>query len=232
MTLTKGSGITGWWRKLRPGDFLRQLVIVILGIFITLTATNRYSARSKKKEYRQIIEMVHSELLENKTLIDGAVEEMELQQDMSRYIYENRDRLDLLPTDTLLKYSWVHQSIDLVYFKSHTLEVLKYSSSIHYSDDIRIIKDIMEAYDRVAMCNTLIDNYYDSKSAFMDQLNEEIPERYNLLIPRLRAHYSSRAMEDYLGTTFYADIIGECRKESRIIGFIADNIEKRYNLRN
>ncbi|MCC8034721.1 MAG: hypothetical protein LIO77_02160 [Rikenellaceae bacterium] len=216
------------WKKYRPGNYLRELSVVILGIFITLTATNYFSGQSRKKEYRQLIEMVQDELRANKRAIDNSISTMEIQLDKISFLYRHRDNLAVIPADTLEKYQYVFYWLEVPKFTDHTLEVLKYSSAIHYNKDIRIIRDIMEAYDNVGMCETYIGMFYDSKQEYIDRIVLETDRMATAIVGKLQAEYSSRAVVDFLNTTYPSDLIEECRVCSAKIGEIIGRLEKKY----
>ncbi|MCD8072265.1 MAG: hypothetical protein LUE10_03665 [Alistipes sp.] len=215
------------WKKYRPGNYIRELSVVILGIFITLTATNYFSGQSRKKEYRQLIDMVYDELRANKTTADNSISAMETQLDKIVYFYNHRDRLGEIPADTIEKYQFVFFWFEVPKFTDHSLEVLKFSSAIHYNKDIRVIRDIMEAYDNVDMCATFIEMFYDSKQEYIDRISSETaPTPY--ILDNLKAEYSTTAMRDFLANSYPFDLVRECAECSDKIGEIIGRLEKKY----
>ncbi|MCD7969050.1 MAG: hypothetical protein LUF87_01690 [Alistipes sp.] len=218
-------------RKLRPGNYVRELSVVILGIFITLTATNYLSNRSKNKEYRQMISMVHAELVENKTKIDNTIRMMEFERGIEKYFYEHREEIDRMPLDTLYKYQYVHHQVEYSVFTNHSLEVLKFSSSVYSNNDPMTIRAIMEAYDNAGICVKYIDLFYSDKEEFINSLADEVGVNFNGVRDQLSQQYHSSAMKRYVLMLLPEELIRETKVASDNIGLAIRRLEQKFRFR-
>lgn len=78
----------------RLGDFICNFTAVVLGIIITFIGSDMIQEHNKKKEVTQALQLVKSELLINKEIIEDMKELEIFNKQGARYLLQYKDRIN------------------------------------------------------------------------------------------------------------------------------------------
>lgn len=163
------SSFTSW----KIGDFILQLLVVILGIVITFAASNAVNKHAKAKETAKAMEIVKDELKQNLEDFDHIAERLKLEQRICQYIRHYENHLEDASPDTLQKYvSMPFQSFNFTY-SVNAMEMLKASSLIPNVRNKELILSVMKAYDSLKSISEHIKWYYNTKEEHGKPLNSD-----------------------------------------------------------
>lgn len=90
--------------KYKLGDFFRNFIAVILGIIITFIGNDLIQDYNKKREVTQALQLVKSELLFNKEIIEEMRETEILNKKGALYILQFYEKMDEAHRDSLEYY--------------------------------------------------------------------------------------------------------------------------------
>lgn len=159
---------TNW----KIGDFILQLLVVILGIVITFAASNAVSKHAKAKEVAKAMEIVRDELKQNLEVLDEIREQLRTEQRICGYILRHKDQLKDVSADTLRKYiSLPFQAFNFIY-GTDAMEMLKASSLIPNVRNKKMMLEIMKAYNGLKEAKETVTWYYELKGKHCDQINK------------------------------------------------------------
>lgn len=85
----------------RLGDFICNFTAVVLGIIITFIGSDMIQEHNKKKEVTQALQLVKSELLINKEIIEDMKELEIFNKQGARYLLQYKDRINETSSDSL-----------------------------------------------------------------------------------------------------------------------------------
>ena len=134
--------------------FLKDLLAVVLGIFITFTIQRLINRSADKKDVRSSLELVRSELVRN--IDDISVMKDHLYQEIgsAEYFLSHKDSIGKCPVDSLNHHSGIIFA-DVSFTLSHdALELLKMSSIFQKIGDNDLSMKIIRAYDT---CGSIVD---------------------------------------------------------------------------
>ena len=126
--------------------FLKDLLAVVLGIFITFTIQGLINRSADKKDVRSSLELVRSELVRN--IDDISVMKDHLYQEIgsAEYFLSHKDSIGKCPADSLNHHSGIIFA-DVSFTLSHdALELLKMSSIFQKIGDNDLDKETAGVY--------------------------------------------------------------------------------------
>lgn len=164
---------TNW----KIGDFILQLLVVILGIVVTFAASNAVSERAKAKEVAKAMEIVKTELEENRENLEQITKRLRLEQQISTYILDHKEQPEKASADTLRRYISMPFQIWNFIYGTDAMEMLKTSSLIPNIRDKELVLKIMKAYNGLKEAKEVVTWYYDLKQKHCAPLNED--EKYS-----------------------------------------------------
>lgn len=158
------------WKKIsnvvsnwKPGDYFRQLSIVVLGIVITFLGSDWISNQYRQKEVRAAMQLVIEELKYNKLQLKQFENEYGADCRMALMLISHDFDSDRLPIDTLQKYERFVTSVYTFSYTTDALEVLKSSSLMQQVSDKRLLLDILHTYNKLKITSAEIKSYSDMK---------------------------------------------------------------------
>lgn len=90
----------------RLGDFICNFTAVVLGIIITFIGSDMIQEHNKKKEVTQALQLVKSELLINKEIIEDMRELEIFNKQGAHYLLQYKDRINETSSDSLNYYNY------------------------------------------------------------------------------------------------------------------------------
>lgn len=145
------------------GDFILQLLVVILGIVVTFAASNAVSERTKAKEVAKAMEIVRNELERNLKDFDQITERLRLEQRICRYIRSYEKHIEDASADTLRKYLSMPFQVSSFIPASDAMEMLRASSLLPNVENKELVLDILKAYNGLQEVKETVDWYYTTK---------------------------------------------------------------------
>lgn len=164
---------TNW----KIGDFILQLLVVILGIVVTFAASNAFNERAKAKEVAKAMEIVKNELEGNLENFDQITERLRLEQRVCRYLRSYGKHIEDASADTLRKYISLPFQVFNFIPASDAIEMLKASSLIPHVQDKELVLDVMKAYNSLQKVRETVEWYYNTKQEHCKPLNAH--EKFN-----------------------------------------------------
>lgn len=139
------------------GDFILQLLVVILGIVVTFAAGNAVSERTKAKEVAKAMEIVKNELERNLEDFDQITERLRLEQRICRYIRSYEKHIEEASADTLRKYLSMPFQVSSFIPASDAMEMLRASSLLPNVENKELVLDILKAYNGLQEVKETVD---------------------------------------------------------------------------
>jgi hypothetical protein len=151
----------------KPGNYLRELSIVIVGVFVTLAGTGFISNVSQEKQIKESMQMIKMELEENLNSINQA-EALYLEEiSFFRMLIQKQDSLQTIDASILEDNVNAPFKIEDFEYSEDTLEVLKNSALMQQMADKQFILKLLQAYKG---CRRISENhkfYYENKQKHM-----------------------------------------------------------------
>lgn len=151
-------------RRLKAGDFFRQLATVVIGIIITFGGSALIQRSSQKREARHLLEMVKLELEHNALQAGGQKEWFEYEKNGAKAIRPYIDDPYAIPIDTLERYINI-QSSRIFPGTANAFEILRSSDAIRAIKDKPFLVDLFGVYNMMAVNDSNAKSYSDIKIA-------------------------------------------------------------------
>lgn len=160
-------------------SFLKDLLAVVLGIFITFTVQGLINRSADRKDVRSSLGLVRSELVRN--IEDISVMKDYLYQEIrsAEYFLAHKDSLKECPVDSLNYHSGMIFA-DVTFTLSHdALELLKMSSVFQKIGDNDLSMKIIRAYDTCGSMVDYLNRHFAAKDArFEKAIDKETAGAY------------------------------------------------------
>lgn len=144
------------------GDFFRNFIAVILGIIITFIGNDLIQDYNKKREVTQALQLVKSELLLNKEIIEEMRETEILNKKGALYLLQFHEKMDEAHRDSLEYYGRLpFQSRDFLPV-TNALEMLK-ASLMQNIKSKELVVQIIQAYAVIENSHLFYKGYSKTK---------------------------------------------------------------------
>lgn len=150
--------------------YLRELSIVITGVFITLVITNIISAKGKRDEVERAVALIKTELENNLYQLEWAQQKWETEQKAFHLIKQHIDNLNKIPADTLIKYRKIIGDKHSLSASSDSYEVIKSSLLMQYIQDKDFLSDLSKTYGNIELINNKLLHYTNTKGTGLDHM--------------------------------------------------------------
>lgn len=151
------------FRSLKPGAWLWQLSVVVVGILITFKGTDIVNSSQEKKELRHMLEMVREELLTNIAILDY-MQGYNMEESRGMGIFaEYADKLRAMPTDSLEKHMSILGRSSTTVFSKTAMEVFKNSSAPLTMRNKSLLQFLYLCYESLDDYSKNNDSYYLEK---------------------------------------------------------------------
>jgi len=156
--------------------YLRELSIVIIGVFITLLLTSMINNYTRQKEVKGMLKLIKEELYNNIEEIDWIQENWNTEQQAFEILKPNLGDLSVIPVDTLEKY---RNSIGILHsfdIKNDSYETLKSSFLIQYVKEKELLSKFSKNYRRLNNLSEQLERYSRQKQNFLMPVLENMTE--------------------------------------------------------
>lgn len=175
----KYQNLTNW----KIGDFVLQLLVVILGIVITFTISNAVAKHAKAKEVEQTMHFIKSEIEMNMQNVQKASSVFQSERRAASYILRYKDSLGSANPDSLVQYAGAPFYSDVFSYTKDAMEILKSASLVQHVKNKELILQIIKAYNSLEDFKVLTTWYYNAKEKKGERLNtnREFNNTFNAL---------------------------------------------------
>jgi len=186
-----------WLEKLKIGNYLRELSVVIIGVAVTLYATNEIGSYKEKKDLEFQLNAIYTELEDN---LDR------LHQIDTLYYNQSRLRVHLInrvvnpqphTEDSIRKYKWsADYSTGFTYQKA-AFDMLVNSGSMKLLADREFLLDITKAYAGLEDLKNANDEYSELKRyvfAEIYKMNTQDVFENDIIHPKFNVSYNFHAL--------------------------------------
>lgn len=156
------------------GDFFRNLIAVILGIIITFAGSDWITERNTRKEVKESLQLVKSELLLNRETMQDMGNRIALEQNAARYIFKYKNNPDEVPQDSASKYLPILFQWSKFTFINDAMEMLKTSSLIQKIKNKDLALQIIKTYGSIKVIESSFEMYMHYKSKVQDEFNASL----------------------------------------------------------
>jgi len=143
-------------------EFVLNFLAIFLGVLATLYLTGKITENDERKNLRLQLDAVKIELNENIKSIDGALNYMEREDSLRRYVMSVNNPKQL-HADSLNKYYHIIPKIRTFTYKKDAYEMLKFTGSMRLIDDKQKLLDIMTCYSDLDNMKNLYDTFLNQK---------------------------------------------------------------------
>ena len=151
------------------GDYMRQLLVVIVGVALTLAAAGLVERWREARQVRGVMQLVSEELKANRALTAEACRGFALLDEYGR-------DYGRIPADTLEKYrSDVERAAGFAP-QSDALEVLRASGAMAAVQDRQLLLEVLECYAYLERFGAAVNNYNSQETALGDCFGPETLE--------------------------------------------------------
>ena len=159
------------------GKYLREISVVVIGVAITLSASNWITNRNEKRDMSLYLNAIKLELEENKKELDEVEKNM---QGSVRYAdYLNSHDKKLLNADTIRTYVNDYYGIYSITVKTNAFDMFKISGNMRFVDDKELLITIWDAYATLNKIEKLFDLYSQMK---LEEIKKAILPPKSLLL--------------------------------------------------
>lgn len=156
--------VKGW----RIGDYIRQLSIVVIGIFITFQGSAWIAQKSQRREAAYILSMVKDELVKNRHNVENQLELLEFEFAGAKAMKPHIHHPESIHPDSLNKYVSIITRVRNYGFVANSFEVLKNSSQFQTIKNKDLLRDLFSVYEELNNFSSGIDSYNAMKSDGME----------------------------------------------------------------
>lgn len=166
-------------RKRKPShwtwrEYLLQLSVVIVGIFVTFVGSDLVSRRLQVRDVKATMKLIHMELLDNRAKLDEILNWMAWEQHACDLLGRNRDDLHAIPADTMAAFTNVAGRIYAFHPRRDAYEVLKSSGLMARISDKESLVAIARCYAALDELSGDIDTYYQQKIDAQNELSKQM----------------------------------------------------------
>ena len=156
----------------RLGDFICNFTAVVLGIIITFIGSDMIQEHNKKKEVTQALQLVKSELLINKEIIEDMRELEIFNKQGARYLLQYKDRINETSSDSLNYYNYfLFQSRDFLPL-TDAMEMLSASSLMQNIESKELVVQIIQAYAVIKNSHKFYEGFSKTKENMTAKLTD------------------------------------------------------------
>lgn len=151
--------IKGW----KPGDYVRQISVVVIGILITFAGSNLITNCSEKRDVQAIMLLIGDEMRSNRDMYRSSISQFNNDERISAMLVEHEMRLQTIPEDSLTQFGFVLGHYRTFSYQRNAIDLLKNSMLMQKISDKEFLLSLLEAYETLETYKVLITQYYDLK---------------------------------------------------------------------
>lgn len=227
-------------RKGQTGNYVIQLLIVILGILITFQGSALIEKRAQRREAAYILSMVKDELEKNRSNVKYQRELLEFEYAGAKAMKPYINRPGDIHADSIGKYVSVITGTKNYGFVANSFEVLKNSARFQTIGNKELLRDLFKIYEGLENFSNGINSYNSMKRTGMEDFFYSLDsDVYDAMHSRtdgpsliFSGIMSNAAMRNYIVATAYGNNVdyliptaGELIEEiTAIVGRIDDEM--------
>jgi hypothetical protein len=181
-------------RQLKIGNYFRELSVVIIGVAVTLYASNAITNAKEQKDMDIQKNAVYAELEYNLQIINNLIDHYDDIAQLRKYVEEDYHNPGQVYADSLRKYSSIVGETHGFVYKKGAYEMLLNSGVARLFKDKTLLSDITECYTLMEISRTSINEYMDLKTDMVKKLydydTKMIMEDIDLKQPMYRSLYN------------------------------------------
>ncbi|MDR0989537.1 MAG: hypothetical protein LBM06_08820 [Prevotellaceae bacterium] len=163
--------------KLKPGNYLRELSIVIIGIGVTLSAGNFVTSCNDRRELAVQMQAVYTELGENKVKLEAYLDHLDHQATFTYFLWRYTQSGQPIPKDSLTAQGY-DQLIGIypmdLQFKHNAYDLLLGSGKVLLIEDKKLLSTLGNCYADLAIIKESWENLNGMKQyVLLDLLNND-----------------------------------------------------------
>ncbi|MDR1003597.1 MAG: hypothetical protein LBL97_01095 [Prevotellaceae bacterium] len=141
-------------KQLRLGSYLRELSIVIIGIGVTLYASNLVTSCNSQRNLNAQLQAIYTELGENLVKLDEHTALIERHRDFGKMIQSYTTYNQDIPKDSVMRYTnLLDIGINGILYKHTAYDLLLHSGNVLMIKDKKRLADISNCYADLEMIN-------------------------------------------------------------------------------
>jgi hypothetical protein len=151
-----------FWTKLRPGNYARELSVVIIGVAVTLLASAYINSCNDKRDLKSQLQIVYDELRENDSRLDKLLDYYNKHENMQTVLRQYMPYGKPVPIDSLVPYLEVINKMVPFEYKHSAYDMFVGSGSMRELSDRKLLMDITESYSLISLVKDKHDNEYNA----------------------------------------------------------------------
>lgn len=152
-------------KKWKPGDYVRQISVVVIGILITFAGSNLITNCSEKRDIQSTMLLIKEELKRNKQQFEYIVSEFSKDERLSTLLVENNMNCRAISEDSLKQFNRIMGHIRSYSYTRNALDILKNSMLMQKISDKEFLLSLSEIYETLEGFKLSMNGYYDMKDA-------------------------------------------------------------------
>ncbi len=157
--------------------YLRELSVVIIGVFVTLWITSVISDNAKQNEVDRMMKLVQTELEENLQSIEWSQRKWETEQRVYQLIRQHISHVEAIPLDTLETYRKVIGDIHSLAVNADSYEVFKSSLLTQYIKDKDFLRALSQTYGSLGGIQSKLLRYSNQKGDGLNHTMSHIDKK-------------------------------------------------------
>lgn len=178
------------WKKIKatikswkPGDYVRQISVVVIGILITFAGSNLITNCSEKRDIQAIMLLIRDEMRNNRDIYQSSISEFTNDERISAMLVEHDMRLQTIPEDSLTQFGFVLGHYRTFSYQRNAIDLLRNSMLMQKISDKEFLLSLLEAYETLETYKVLITQYYDLKDKIVTPFHLSLTdEQFNTLL--------------------------------------------------
>lgn len=158
--------------KRKVASYIRELSIVIIGVAVTLYGGNIINRVKEKKDLKQQLSLIYTELESNVKALDGLIDFYNRHERLRKYLVESIDNPHVGTTDSIRKYEYIKGEMYPLAFKKDAYEMFSNSGGMKLMTNRSLLLDITEAYTRLEVVKTDFEKYENMRTHEFQKLND------------------------------------------------------------
>lgn len=156
--------------KCKFGDFLRNLIAVVLGIIVTFVGNDIITERNEQSDVKKALQLVKNELISNREHVQSAQDRIKLENRAAIFLLKNRHNIDAVSNDSLNLYSGVPLQLAREYYTNDAMEMLKSSAIFQKIKNENLALQIITAYSEIKSTDESYKTFYAIKKQFQEAI--------------------------------------------------------------
>ena len=151
-------------KKMKLGKYLKDLSIIIIGVFITLWLTNLISENKSQKDVDMIVNIIKMEMEDNLTRLNSAQQKWDTEKRIYSLIIKHDFNVLNIAIDTLKKHKNIIRDKHSFYVGHDSYEVLKSSLLMQYIKNKDFLRKLSITYGACDLIGDKLNRYSNQKN--------------------------------------------------------------------